>query len=531
MAVKTKKKISRNAPCMCGSGKKYKHCCLLDGHNALKVLNRFLDQQTEIRTPVPHVTNRVSRFALPPVQRSVVSWKHLFCQVPLKNGKFYVLTVAYSSDFVERNELKAGQFLRLDLEEIQFHDTAFIIAIRDTPVVATREGELLVAMKRSHEGDFGIMIYGKGKVAEEVLNRRRESSRHIVLEMEKPDGGKVDIELDRFVDWIEAHGAEVGKEIFLELPEMGARGFARVIEIKPLPPVSMKGSENINSRRVTGRFRHSSGDVYDLKLAAESEPLGVTGTHPFWSVDRREWVFAVDLRIGETLKTLDGTTTAESRTKRPHPEPVYNIEVEGEHVYRVGESGVLVHNASKPCEKAGRTATYGGKRKLTFKDTSGKSVKITVGTSASVVLTPSNVGPRTGDLNSPKNWNKLKDVAGSSIEIGHILASTLGGKNDDHWENFTPLYANANAPAMSTCEGFLKKLVTECGYCVNVNINVQGYGSNVKAPEEARPAMPNKVVITWTTDDGCQSGVFTIKNSPSATTLDKCRVKNLPCRQ
>ncbi len=30
-----------------------------------------------------------------------------------------------------------------------------------------------------------------------------------------------------------------------------------------------------------------------------------------------------------------------------HP-PVYNIEVEGDHCYRVGEQGILVHNASCP---------------------------------------------------------------------------------------------------------------------------------------------------------------------------------------
>jgi hypothetical protein len=32
--------------------------------------------------------------------------------------------------------------------------------------------------------------------------------------------------------------------------------------------------------------------------------------------------------------------------KRPEPEPVFNIEVDGDHVYRVGEQGLLVHNAS-----------------------------------------------------------------------------------------------------------------------------------------------------------------------------------------
>ena len=54
------------------------------------------------------------------------------------------------------------------------------------------------------------------------------------------------------------------------------------------------------------------------------------------------------LEIGETLKTLAGTSVVESRWKRKDPETVYNIEVEGDHVYRVGESGILVHNNSIP---------------------------------------------------------------------------------------------------------------------------------------------------------------------------------------
>ena len=93
------------------------------------------------------------------------------------------------------------------------------------------------------------------------------------------------------------------------------------------------------------------GEVYDLKLESESKPIGVTATHPFWSVDREAWVSAIDLEIGERLKTLAGTTGVESRTKRQEPETVYNIEVEGDHVYRVGESGVLVHNNSPSCQQ------------------------------------------------------------------------------------------------------------------------------------------------------------------------------------
>jgi hypothetical protein len=128
------------------------------------------------------------------------------------------------------------------------------------------------------------------------------------------------------------------------MKEMAVVGLAEVLAIEPCPPL-----EEGKGRLVTGTFHHPSGEVYDLKLASESKPLGVTATHPFWSCDRNDWVSAINLRIGETLKTLTGTTHVERITKRPQPEPVYNIEVEGDHVYRVGESGVLVHNASAPC--------------------------------------------------------------------------------------------------------------------------------------------------------------------------------------
>ena len=72
----------------------------------------------------------------------------------------------------------------------------------------------------------------------------------------------------------------------------------------------------------------------------------MTGTHPVCSVDRNDWVSVADLEIDEEVKTLNNTTTVESIEKTDRVETVYNIEVEGEHVYRVGESGLLVHNTS-----------------------------------------------------------------------------------------------------------------------------------------------------------------------------------------
>ncbi len=76
------------------------------------------------------------------------------------------------------------------------------------------------------------------------------------------------------------------------------------------------------------------------------ERIGVTGNHPLWSEDRHDYVAAMDLRVGERLKNLSGDTVwVQQKLPRPGPTPVYNLEVQDEHVYYVGANGVLAHNA------------------------------------------------------------------------------------------------------------------------------------------------------------------------------------------
>jgi len=78
------------------------------------------------------------------------------------------------------------------------------------------------------------------------------------------------------------------------------------------------------------------------------ERIGVTGNHPIWSEDRHDYVAAMDLRIGERLKNLSGDTVwVQQKLPRPGPTPVYNLEVQDEHVYYVGANGVLAHNVGE----------------------------------------------------------------------------------------------------------------------------------------------------------------------------------------
>lgn len=201
--------------------------------------------------------------------------------------------------------------------------------------------------------------------------------RLVSLQMTKEDGGTLHVQLLRPVEWLVTElvilvgssedpyslfarvpamtaidGTEdfkfqrllLGQSIYLDLPELGALGPATVAAITPCPPIDPV----VPGRRlVTGTFRHSAANIIDVQIGSESEPFGVTDNHPFWSVDRQQFVEAGQLEPGERLHCADSTITQVTRItpRRGPPVEVYNFEVDAVHVYHVDTSGVLVHNS------------------------------------------------------------------------------------------------------------------------------------------------------------------------------------------
>ncbi len=106
----------------------------------------------------------------------------------------------------------------------------------------------------------------------------------------------------------------------------------------------LSGNPGPGFQIVTGTFQHEAAKTLDISVEGESKPIGTTPNHPFWSVDRQEFVRADSLTVGERLQNLTGITTVTSITPRGPPEPVYNLEVQVKHTYYVADSGVLVHN-------------------------------------------------------------------------------------------------------------------------------------------------------------------------------------------
>jgi hypothetical protein len=141
---------------------------------------------------------------------------------------------------------------------------------------------------------------------------------------------------------LSADQAPTTPSIFLALHELAAVGPAEVVRVEPCPPI-----EPGAGRLVTGTFSHHSGEVLDITVDGLSEPIGCTGAHPFWSEDRQDFIPARELVPGETLRTESGTLRQITRItpRRGPPVPVFNLEVDAEHVYYVSVDGVLVHNA------------------------------------------------------------------------------------------------------------------------------------------------------------------------------------------
>jgi len=144
------------------------------------------------------------------------------------------------------------------------------------------------------------------------------------------------------IEPITADSSTASPWVFLTLHELEAVGPAEIVEVGPCPEL-----EPGEGRLVTGTFSHQSGEVFDITVDGLPESIGCTGAHPFWSEDRHEFIPARDLRLGETLGTESGTLRQITRItpRRGPPVPVFNLEVDAEHVYYVSVNGVLVHNA------------------------------------------------------------------------------------------------------------------------------------------------------------------------------------------
>ncbi len=240
--------------------------------------------------------------------------------------------------------------------------------------------------------------------------------------------------------WLDDLSCSLGDMyIELDMPHMGGVGLAKVIEITACPPI-----EPGQGRVVTATFQHpSTTTILDVLFADErgrtaddGRTIGVTDNHPFWSVDHQDYVPIGQLPIGTRVLTYQGDTKRiASKLPRPGPAIVYNLEVFGDHVYHVGQDGILVHNDCKVGE-LGEKATKGWLKRngytdiMQFQNPSGHGIDI-VARHRDGTLTFFEVKTSTGP-NAPK----LSDA--QSNPNNFINSRLTKAANGGRWWNGTP---------------------------------------------------------------------------------------------
>jgi len=181
----------------------------------------------------------------------------------------------------------------------------------------------------------------------------------------------------------------------------------------------------------------SNNDVYEASFGKRGELLRGTGGHPLYSLDRDDWVRIRDLQVGERLQTTEGAVTVEALEKVRGEHRVYNLEIEGDHEYLVGEAGIRTHNscpdidklsqAAGASAKGGRTQAgralqkHGGREGSTFPRVAGKDLDSVGQDIGDDILTA------PGSVTSQRHHARYGDV----IEVRHPDGRGVRFKADD----------------------------------------------------------------------------------------------------
>ncbi|MGF1507935.1 MAG: RHS repeat-associated core domain-containing protein [Myxococcota bacterium] len=224
---------------------------------------------------------------------------------------------------------KAAEWLRTAFRKGCFV-AGTLVATSDGLAVPIEEVEVGDRVETERGGDTILTLEEPWYRAEFVLVDESDSEQVYDIEILRPEG------------WFEANEVfEPGDEAWLEFDEIGARGFARATGLSSF---NLSPTTKEPGRLVLSTISNANNDVYEVSFVEGGEALRGTGAHPLYSLDRDDWVRVRDLQVGERLQTAEGAVTVEALEKVRGVHRVYNLEVEGDHEYLVGEAGVRAHN-------------------------------------------------------------------------------------------------------------------------------------------------------------------------------------------
>jgi hypothetical protein len=190
------------------------------------------------------------------------------------------------------------------------------------------------------------------------------------------------------------------------------------------PPPATPDENGNYHRRVIGHIKRTGFMVLDLTFGGLT--VSTTSGHPFYSLDRKCWVVAERLDVGERLLN-DRGQQLRLEAKGPVRQGIvelYNIEVEQHHTYFVGRdrgSSVLVHNGVGGGGPGGCIPLPGnpqGGKPIARTGTARPGVTVTEAPLAD--LNPLHSVPRPG-----KPPNHVQDLANKIQTNGYDLAQPI----------------------------------------------------------------------------------------------------------
>jgi len=192
---------------------------------------------------------------------------------------------------------------------------------------------------------------------------------------------------------------------------------------------------------------------------------------------------------------------------------VLTLEVDGDHCFRVGEQGILVHNASAPTNPpklpcpATTQYTLGELETVTFQNKDAQRATMVM---ATIVKDSPKGQIFSGNKTFPAWWESFRlfepNVGfGLRWQKGHLLDNTFGGPGGSELKNLAALIGTTNSSTLNKCQARIADALDECG-CVYYEVKV----TYADAPN---PLRPTKLTIYAAT--------------PSATIFDNIEVLNI----
>ncbi len=113
------------------------------------------------------------------------------------------------------------------------------------------------------------------------------------------------------------------------------------------------GEEGCECRQVQQVFKNTTDHL--IQLFFDGKILKTTDEHPFYVVNKKDWVEARDLRIGDQLQNISGEIVLLEDISEEYGQfDVYNLDVQGNHNYYAAD--VLVHNCNEGAKVAAGAA-------------------------------------------------------------------------------------------------------------------------------------------------------------------------------